>query len=358
MKKLFYLLAIIGLGFTACEPLEDINTEIDTASTEIISGDAIFALSDDDYSDLDKGFGNFDSTDEAKDLVPGLLNDKYPVWGAGSSALVTYKLYAPKRDEKSLVIYEVTTEDYDSNPDTANFDNFDDIDQIFAFLNAKYPTPEDRVLVSLTYKFYNGSLNFWNNGFLYVDGAWEIIEGFTEDEYAAMGESFPNFSSEDEAFSKIPVFLEDKFKYETKSSGDIHGAMYKLYVGGGVTESYVVYFIYDGSAWAKYDNVIDETLQFGHDGTVWVPDNTIKYTLTASDYALVGNDRFGNFDVRSGKDEESDEARLAKINTILLNNFPGNEEGQKYAVSYNIYNGSDAVWTTNVILEGGVYLMQ
>lgn len=356
MKKLFYLLTILGLGFTACEPLEDINKEID-ALGEIISGDAIFALTDDDYDALDKGFGNFNSTDEAKDLISGLLMDKYPVWGVGSSALVTYKLYAPRKDEKNLIIYEVTTEDYDANPDTAQYDNFDDMDQIYAFLDTKYPAPTDRDLVSLTYKFYNGGLKTLNNGFLYLNDAWELIEGFTSDEYAAMGEGFPNFSNEDEALAKIPVFLKDKFKYDTKVAGDVHAAMYKLYIGGGVTESYVVYFIYDGSDWSKYNNVIEETLQFGHDGTNWVPDNTIKYTLVAADYALVGNDRYGNFDVRSGKDDEPEAARLAKFNTILLNNFPNSEEGQKFLVSYNIYNGSDGVWTMSVVFDGEAYVL-
>ena len=79
--------------------------------------------------------------------------------------------------------------------------------------------------------------------------------------------------------------------------------MYKLYKDGSV-KSYIANFIYDGASWSKYNNVIDETIKFGHDGTSWVPDNTIKYTLTAADYALVGNDRYGNFDVRAGKDEE------------------------------------------------------
>ena len=41
-------------------------------------------------------------------------------------------------------------------------------------------------------------------------------------------------------------------------------------------------------------------------------------SVSAADYDLVGNGRYGNFDVRSGKNEESVEVRLTKINTILL----------------------------------------
>jgi hypothetical protein len=358
MKKLTYLFMAMGAYlFTACNPMDDIYTAID-AQQEIITGEVAFTLTDDDYDFLSLNYGNFNSVDDAKTMIPSLLTDKYPVWGEGSLATVTFNVYAPKKTEKSLEIYTVTTADYDAYPDTSQYNNFDDMSQIYRLLNDKYPTPADRMLVSLTYKFYNGSVSTLNNGFLYLNGDWEFIQGFTNDEYSAMGENYPNFSSEDEAFSKIPIFLADKFKYETKNAGDIEAIMYKLYVGGGVTESYVAYFIYDGTSWSKYTNEVQETVKFGHDGNTWVPDNTIKYTLTSADYELVGNGRYSNFDVRAGKAEETVEARLAKINTILLNNFPGMAEGQKFIVFYNVYSGTAEVWSMKVILSGGVYVLQ
>jgi hypothetical protein len=173
-----------------------------------------------------------------------------------------------------------------------------------------------------------------------------------------MGESYPNFSSHDEAAAKIPVTLVDLHKFNPKSAGDIVSAMYELYKGGGVTKSYTSNFIFDGTSFSKYNNVKGETIQFGHDGATWVPDNTIKYTLTAADYTLVGNGNYGNFDVRAGKDEETVASRVAKINTILLNNFPSDAEGQKYIVSYNIYNGANGVWQTAVIKTGSAYVLQ
>ena len=357
MKKFIYLLPIMALFFSACNPMDDIYTAID-AQQEVISGEVAFTLIDDDYAALDKNYGNFNSVDEAKTMIPGLLTDKYPVWGEGSLATVSFKVYTPKKDEKSLEIYEVTTEDYDAYPDTEKYNNFDDMSQVYRILNDKFPTPADRLLVSLSYKFYSGGVNYLNNGFLYLNGEWNFIQGFTDDEYNAMGESYPNFSSEDEAETKIPVFLSEKFKYETKNAGDIEAIMYKLYVGGDVTESYVAYFTYDGMSWSKYTNQIVETVKFGHDGTKWVPDNTIKYTLVQADYDLVGNGHYANFDVRGGKAEELESVRLDKINTILLNNFPGMAEGQKFAVSYDVYSGAAEVWTMYVILQGGAYVLQ
>lgn len=368
MKKLFYSFAILSLVFTSCNPMEDIYEEID-AQIQVISGEAKITLEDSDYEDLGLNFGNFGSVDEAKSLLPGFLSDKYPAWGKESLAEVTFKLYAPRRDEKSLTVYEVTDADYTAGGH--NYGNFDSFDDITGFLNSKYPNAANRLLVSLKYKYYSGGTTYnLDNGFINNAGVWEMSTGITDQEYADMGEGRAQFSYEDEAYEKIPVLLKDKFKYNGNVAGDVEGIMFKLYVtdtqdidNDGRTDdralySYVAFFIYDGENWSKYNNVINESIKFGHDGTNWVPDNTIKYTLTAADYELVGNGRYGNFDVRTGKDEETEAARVAKISTILLNNFPSDAEGQKYIVTYNIYNGANGVWSIAVIKEGGVYVKQ
>jgi hypothetical protein len=368
MKKIFYSFAILSLLFTSCNPMEEIYDELDAQET-VISGEAKFTLTDADYDALGLNDGNFSSSDDAKADLPGFLSSKYPVWGKESLAAVTFKLYAPRRDEKSLTIYEVTGQDYSDNGHSyGNFDSFTDISE---FLDVKYPSAANRLLVSLTYKYYDGAQTLTlEDGFINNAGTWEKSTGITDDEYSAMGEGRAQFSFEDEALAKIPVFAKTKFQYDGKIAGDIEGIMYHLYVtdtqdvdGDGRTDdrtvySFVTFVIYDGSDWSIYTNVIDETIKFGHDGTTWVPDNTIKYTLTGADYELVGNGRYGNFDVRDGKDEQPESVRLDKINTILLNNFPSDAEGQKYIVTYNIYNGANGVWSLAVIKEGADYRIQ
>lgn len=382
MKKLVYTVAFfLGLSLLSCEPMEDIHTEID-AQPSIISGDVAFTMSDEDYDQLELGYGNFNNVDDAKTMIPGLLSSKYPVWGEGSSALVTFNIYAPLRTERSLEVYTVTTADYDANPDTARFNNFDEMSQIYAFLDTKYPSPSNRLLVSLTYKFYDGSVSTLNNGFLYNDDKWNFIQGFTDDEYESMGESFPNFSSEDEAEEKIPVYLKEKYYFKNKDAGAIENIMYKLYVtdvddvdGDGrtndkTTYSYVSYYNYDGADWAPYTNEVQEAVQFGHDGQTWVPDNTIKYRLASTDIALIKSTFeskypgpadnvgfFGSFDRRSGSSNYwSDEMLLEAFNVVLDNNNPTAEDGQKYVLTYVIYNGSTVDESMSVIKENGVWV--
>ena len=367
MKKFIYLLPIMALFFSACNPMDEIYTAID-AQQQVISGETTFTLTDDDYSTLNKNYGNFNSVDEAKTMIPGLLTKKYPVWGKGSLAAVSFNIYAPKKTEKSLEIYTVTTADYDAYPDTEKYNNFDKMSQVYRFLNDTYPAPADRMLVSLSYKFYSGGVNYLNNGFLYLNGEWNLIQGFTDDEYRAMGESYPNFSNLDEAKAKVPVFLSDKFKYDNKSAGDIEAIMYKLYVGGGVTESYVMYFTYDGVSWSKYTNEIVETVKFGHDGNTWVPDNTIKYTLVGADYVymadqLTGNVDFANVNLTNlGKYGDFDynwtQDQVIQALGILADYLnPTAADGQKYVFTYLLYDNGLNTLSMNIILTNGVWVL-
>ena len=94
MKKIIYLFVTLGLvlGTTACDPLGDIYDEIDAQENAVV-GDATYTLTDDDYDELELGYGSFNSEDDAKAALPAFLADLYPVWGKGSSVLVEYNLY-------------------------------------------------------------------------------------------------------------------------------------------------------------------------------------------------------------------------------------------------------------------------
>ncbi|WP_339916018.1 hypothetical protein [Yeosuana marina] len=368
MKKIIYCLAILGLILTGCNPNDDIYKELDSVD-KVISGDAVYTLTDDDYDALDLSYGNFNSTDDAKAMIPGLLSDLYPVWGKGSSALVTYKIYNRVKTYSAPVKTLTAAE---MNAITGGtYGNFDSSGDIYDYLDATYPTPSEGDFVSLKYKFYSGTVTTLTDGFAYENGSWVKFTGFTPDQYAAMGEGYPNFSSEDEAMQKIPIALLDVYKYNPRSAGDIVLSMYELYVGGGVTESYTAAFIFDGTSFSAYDNVMNETLQFGHDGTTWVPDNTIKYTFTDADVAFISNALidtypgpadnvgfFGSFDRRvSSSNYWSDSMLLEAFNLLLDNKNPSAEEGQKYVLTYVIYNGSTTNESMSLIKTGGEWVV-
>ncbi|MEP5340095.1 MAG: hypothetical protein ABJL44_11690 [Algibacter sp.] len=364
MKRIFLILTVFSMVFTSCDPLEDINAEVDAQQTAIV-GDVVYTLTDDDYDSLDKTYGNFNSVDEAKELIPELLFDLYPVWGKASSALVTFKRYNPI-DTYSAVVYELEYAEYE--PITGNtYGNFSSGGDVFDYLDATYPTPTEGDFVSLKYDYYSGSASTLTDGFAYENGEWTKFTGFTEDQYLTMGEGFPNFSSEDEANIKIPIALIDVYKYDTLSAGDIVLSMYELYIGGGDTESYTAAYVYDGETFSAYENEAEETIQFGHDGTTWVPDNTIKYTLvrnadyeymasqlTGAEYAgLIGNlSNYGDFDYNWT------DAQIQYALAIFLDYLnPSAAEGQKYILTYVIYDNGENDYQTSFIKTDGVWVL-
>ncbi len=204
-----------------------------------------------------------------------------------------------------------------------------------------------------------GNKESYTANYTFSGGAWSLpttgYYAITDTDFADMGIS--NFGSSTSADDYLPTFLNIKFPYA--KVGDELQVLYKYVSSSSGPQTRGNSFTKTGNnTWDTYKSTIDKTTGFGHDGTVWVIDNTIKYTLTAADYTLVGNGNYGNFDVRTGRDEETEASRIAKINTILLNNFPNDAEGQKYIVSYNIYNGAAGVWQLAVIKTGGAYVKQ
>ena len=374
MKKLLYtFIALAGLTITSCEPMEDVQDEINhELNNSAAIADVEYTLTEDDYDDIGLSYPNFNSVDDARNLLPDFLLERFPYYGSKSAAKISFDIYQPLRTEDSLVVYTVTTEDYDMYEETEQYNNFDDEDQIYTFLNDKYSDAVNRMLVSLTYKYYDGTAQTLNNGFLYVNGEWNFIQGFTDAEYNLMGESYANFSSEEEAETKIPIYLEDKFKYETVEEGDIQPIMYKLYDGASrKTLSYVKYFIYTGEMWETYDNTIEETIQFGNVNGIWVPDNTIRYTLSGADYGTIATaladkypnpadsaDNYGNFDRRpTNANYWNDDMILEGMNILLDTIAPNAEEGQKYVITYEIYNGSNGTEEISLIKADGEWVI-
>ena len=125
--------------------------------------------------------------------------------------------------------------------------------------------------------------------------------------------------------------------------------------------------------WVEYQSTISTTLQFGHDGTTWVPDNTIRYSLVGSDYSAVaaalltepgfeaaaGNlDNFGNFNRTGGSTNWSDEMLVTAMGIVLNNNDPGAADGQKYIMTFDVYIGSNSTEDLALIKEAGIWVPQ
>jgi len=372
MKKVFYLLTVIGLIFTGCNPLEDIHNEIDSIADPIV-GNVEFTMTSDDYADVDtstdddayENYENFSTVDDAKDKIASLLLGKYPYWGEGSAANVTFNLYKPLSIANEEV-YTVSAQDYDDLG--YNYGNFSNEDDFQVFLPFKYPDAQRGDLVELTYQWWAPGVETRTDKFILLD-VWEKTSQFTNDDYTAMGQNYPNFSDEEDAIFRIGIYLETLYPYA--QAGDEIVTLYKFYDNG--VEDVIAPFTFDGEKWHAVGSVVEESIKFGFKNGVWVPDNTIRYTLVGDDYNYIsaqlisepgfegpaeniGN--YGSFDIRETSSNYWDNDMILIALDVLLDNLdPSAEEGQKYILTYKIYDGSVGNNEKSLIKESGEWII-
>jgi hypothetical protein len=347
----------------ACDPYEDIYNEIDSKEEEIPHDTKEFSytLTDDDYALLAKVDGgadiaknkNFISTDEAGTFIPQILSTRFPLLGNKSAALVTYKLLAPIRIQKKKN-YTLSTAGYDSiNEPNHNLQNQADILKAAAYA---WPNANDFDMLNLTYEYLSGGVASTQSSKLFnYKKAWVVPYTVVAADYTFMGQSFSNFDNRTTAITRIAVMFNQKFPFA--AAGDARLALYSYtYVPDGgtrVTEDAIALTIYDGTKWVGQTDVIPVTLQFGHDGKAWAPDNTKTYTLGAADYKAIAVNKgldnsdaananqYGNFERRKGNANEWVDSEIEAGLDFLLNTlYPDAAEGQKYAVTFAIYNGA------------------
>lgn len=175
-----------------------------------------------------------------------------------------------------------------------------------------------------------------------------------------MGQSYPNFSDEEEAIYKIAINLGNKFPYAKE--GDMVAVAYDFYESGeGVSTEYAK-FVFQNGAFMHIPSVIEQTLMFGNNGAEWEPDNTIKYTLTSDDYQFIAGELsetypeptesmadYENFEQRNNSSSWDEDMVLEAMQLLLPEIAPNAEVGQKYLLKYDIYNGSDATGEIHMI---------
>ncbi|MCR8667017.1 DUF5017 domain-containing protein [Aestuariibaculum sp. M13] len=221
-----------------------------------------------------------------------------------------------------------------------------------------------------------GDANSKGEYFIYTGGAWELMEGvyyLSSEDFDSMGEGsgqpgqYNNFGSSIPPNNYLPTFMSLKFPYGQEDEEKF--VIYDYYSSSsGAQRRGNLYTVIDG-IWTGAESTIETTLQFGLEDGVWVPDNTIRYTLVPSDYDLIveslsskysaattSMDNYGNFERRPGNAAEWTDAMIAEAMDYVLNELdPSAEEGQKYLVTFDIYNGSSGTESLLVIKTDGVW---
>ena len=351
--------------FQGCNQLEDEINNLETSET--VAADLELTLTDDDYDLVGQGFGNFSSEDDARELIPEILTSNYPQLGAGSSALVYYDLYSPIRINNELE-FTLTEEDYEALDQ--GFGTLSSDGDIIDAVEYKHPEPEANDVVTITYEWWCGGCadqGTRTSKVTYYEGRWYVAYVPTEEDYTFMGQSYPNFESRTTARERIGKVLSLRYLFDEAEDIRTSVFVYTFIDNDGVRQfvDFMAVFQFDGEEWQPFQDVVERSLQLGHDGNTWVPDNTIKYNLTGADYAAIAAawetdnpagatsvSNYGNFDLGLWTDDQIAEA----IGKRLIEIFPTVED-QKYLVFYDTWEPGAGVRSIHLIYKGGEYVV-
>jgi len=344
MKKTFYvLMAFVGLALTSCEPMEDIHDEIDNdLDSQLAVAERDYVLTEDDYEDLGQNFPNFGSVEDARTLIPSLLSDLYPTYGAGSIINVGFDLFDPLRVQD----YSVSSSDYGMID--LSTDYFSGMGEVVDFLDAKYPQAEEGEYVRLTYNILAEEIAYE----LTADD-FDVIGDELGDVYpdpASSAAQYSNFDrrSDRDAYWSNDMIVEALGAAISEEFGDIAGQQYN-----------VSYAIYDGSSGTE-----SMTVQF--DGNTYVAVGGTSYEISSEDYDAIGEEfataypgpagnaaQFGSFDVRETSDNYWNEDMLLEAFAfVITSEFPAAQDGDQFVLTYKVYNGSVATIVVNLALNG------
>lgn len=349
MKNSIYLLMMfLGLALTSCEPMEDIHEEVDNRIDETpIIGVEEYTLTTDDYDALEIEGENFANLDEAGALIPGLLDEMFPLWGEGSLTQVTFNLNAPNTPQD----HTVEEAGYEAVGLDRNY--FTSTTEIKDYLEMQFPQARLNEYVNLTYRTVavEQSYTFTDDDFDLVGEELETVY----EEPAANAARFNSFERREDrdSYWSNEMILEAINIVMAENFTGIEGQTYE-----------VTYDIYNGSSGV-------ERMKIRYNGTSYEQFGAEFYEMSNADFDFIGEEfadeyptqagsaaNFNNFDRREGNAAYwSDEMILEAVNALLMERFPDAAEETKFNVSYRVYTGSAGTQQISVVLNDGEYVI-
>jgi hypothetical protein len=351
MKKIYYLLLLFPLAFTACQKQPNLVPTYTKSMVLTLQATDYQLLPTKDYPYTTL---SFDNVADANTYIPIILNARDPQLGNGSTAKVTYNVSSPYLKVADTVFadvaYTLTNADYLLLPGN-KYTDFS-IAQMLSWLPYKYPTAVANQLAVLTFNYYNSTTTVQTFSFLYLNGAWQQIYQITPAQYTAFGRgAYNQFTTADAA--NLPADFNALLKADpavaaTAKYGQTEYVSFNYYVSGktGGTYQRVMPLVFDGTNWVNTSTVTN-TLSFVKSGGTWIPDPTVYYTLTSADAQLIAASTFGTSTQRTDVGKYGDFSGWAPADLdnalilVLTKDFPTPKININYKVTYLNYTGSD-----------------
>ena len=276
---------------------------------------------------------NFWSEEMILEAMNIVLMDEFPDATEGAHYDVTYKIFPGGSTEEVM--------------------------SSFILEDGEYVAYEPEVSTVMETQVFGFGDNSWHMPIILPDG---IYQSEFEQQYG-------NFGNEATAGFYIGRWLEPRFPYA--QDGDFVSVEYKMYSGGLVTRYASFVYNEEDREWEFIPTVIPYTLQFGYEDTGWVVDNTIVHVLTDSDYEYIESQLidtypgpadsagyYKNFDRRKGNSNQWTDAMLLEAMNLLLSGRVASnaDEGQKYLLVFDIYNGTNTTEQLHLIKTDGEWV--
>ena len=320
MKKYIIFTFILGLLFTACNPNKDIYDAIEKAEKPY-HDEFDIELTSTDYTTIKKlalteavnykdsatakdidTYKSFSVVRSAAEYIPAFLSDQFIALDSASSIKVKY--HYSNNEYDSLVVKTLDDVDYTAIGGV--------VADSSAFTYNELPDtylPDYLATTDVTegYMFYV-ICAYWKNDTTLIDtsivytninGIWQTPSNFyilTNEDYESMGApgAYHNFSDSDKPEHYLPIFLHNKFPFAYAK--DLIYVFYQYHTSSTFTAADA--YMFDGTNWS---NTTDKISPFIHNGTEWIFDPTIHYTMsTSEDYQFVVDYVINNPDIPDG----------------------------------------------------------
>ncbi|MCF6333798.1 MAG: hypothetical protein L3J11_10990 [Draconibacterium sp.] len=373
MKKILFLTILaLGFVFNACEPMQDINSELDKALDadnakalflkDLQIAPAAYTLTDEDYvlssNESVSKYKNFSNSVLPKDYLPEILNKKFTAEDA-QAMMVSYNFYSrPVKDYDGA--YEISSDDYSSMGQ--GYGNFSDKDVAEALIGKLF----DRIMYAekagaektAQYTLYAKKVTRYIQ--VNADGTSEVVS-YTSDAVEvtdAIYEATGNGKYKN--FYRITNALEDLAQYAVDNG--TAPVVYAALVYGNYLDTYIVY-LYNGTNWVAKQSVMSVTEELNYalnandiTQSYWWADPAIKISLSGDDYAIyTETSKYSNFDLRGSIAPGTDRGKLVEMIGGMLDANYNAVEGQQYLVTYAYYDGSNGLASIRIIKEGGAW---
>lgn len=372
MKRInLFIISVLLISVWACNPMEDINKEIDKIQDKNYVKDtfmyhrtpapAAYTLTDDDYKlSSNKSvakYKNFSDRLLPKDYLPEILNKKFSAEN-GAEMLVTYNFYSKPVVDTSGARTIADDEYAEMGQKYPNFGDENTAQILIAGLLNRKIVGKDKAEKTVKYNLYKKNLSRYFT--VNEDSSVTLLEKKPKNahqldttDYKDLGEGkYKSFSDVEKAKKKLKELVALRKPTLPKS---YECKVYKNYV-----DTYVV-FVFGANTWKAKQSLmpVTEPLNFALDKnditkSYWWADPAIKITLTAQDYAVHPETaKYKNYDLRSGKTPGTDNAKLIEmLGAVLDKNYAPIQEKQQYLATFTYYDGGSGNKSVRLLKEG------